>query len=110
MTAPRHDWRNRIDAALDVAAAARPPVYGDPKVMVTFRTSARALIRDAARMRGVTVAGFVRRASLAMAAEVLGTPYQDAIAADPTIQLIGYSPVLDSSGRVGGPWEIDRLK
>ena len=102
-------WQNRVDAALQVAEENAPPRYGHERIL--FRTTAGAYIRDAAAARGVSVAGFARRATLAMAAQVLGIPLPDLIAADPTVQLDGdYFPAPDPSGRVGGPWQITGLE
>lgn len=104
-------WQNRVDSAVGATESARGPVYGNPRFTVNFRTRAGHLIRAAAAQRGVTVAGFVRRASLAMAAEVLGASYAEAIETDPTIQLAGgYSPADDPTGALAGPWEIVALK
>jgi hypothetical protein len=104
-------WQNRVDAAVEAAEAARPDPAGNPKVMVTFRSDAAGLIRQAAAQRGVSVSGLARRATLAMAAQILGIPYAEAIATDPTIQLAGgYSPADDPAGTVGGPWEITGLR
>lgn len=103
-------WQNRVDAAVAATELTRGPFHGHPKITVHFRTAAHDIIRDAAAARGVTVAGFARRASLAMAANVLGLAFEDALAADPTIQLPGLAPAADPNGRIGGPWEIVALK
>jgi hypothetical protein len=110
MTRP-FDWKARVDAAVEQTTESRPPVYGNTRFMVNFRTPAGGLIRQAAEARGVTVAGFVRRATLAMVAQTLGMTYQQVIDADPTIQRAGkYSPAADPEGKIGGPWEIEGLK
>lgn len=104
-------WKDRVDVAIAAAEARRSPKYGNTKLEVSFRTPASSLIRDAALARGVTVSGFVRRASLAMTAQVLALAYQDLITADPTIQLVGaFAPAPDPGGRIGGPWEIVALR
>ena len=106
---PRHTWQNRVETALEVAEESMPPRYGHERIV--FRTTAGGYIRDAAAIRGITVSGFVRRATLAMAAEILDIPLPDLIAADPTIQLEGgYFPAPDPSGRIGGPWQITGLE
>ena len=104
-------WQNRVDSAVGAAESTRTPPMGNPRLTVHFRTRAGHIIKAAAAQRGVTVAGFVRRASLAMAAEVLGASYHDVIREDPTIQMAGgYAPADDPSGRLAGPWEIEALK
>lgn len=104
-------WKDRVDIAVAAAQAARRPPMGNDKLVATFRSPAAELIRQAAAARGVTVAGFIRRAALAMAAQTLEMTYDQVIAADPTIQLAGASsPAPDPSGRIGGPWEIERLR
>lgn len=109
MSAPRFDWKNRVDTALEQAEATLPPRLGHERIL--FRTTAGAFIRTAADQREVTVSGLARRATLAMTAQILGIEYRDLIAADPTIQLAGnYFPAPDPSGRIGGPWEILALK
>jgi uncharacterized protein (DUF1778 family) len=85
--------------------------YGQPKIKLSFRSPAVELIKAAAASRGVTMSGFIRRAALAMAAQVLGIPYQQAVDVDPTIQLaVGSAPVPDPSGQLAGPWEITALR
>ena len=104
-------WKDRVDAAL--AGVETSPAWdrGNTKLVASFRSPAPSLVREAAARRGVTVSGFVRRATLAMVAQTLGMDYLDVVAADPTIQLAGeYFPAPDPSGRIGGPWEIVALR
>lgn len=108
MSAPRFDWQHRVDAALELVESRRRPSMGAPRI--TFRSPAEHYIREAAARRGITAAALARRATLAVAAQILEVPFQDLCAADPTIQRLGFAPAADPSGRIGGPWQIAGFK
>jgi hypothetical protein len=101
-------WQNRVNAALELVELRRPESPGAPRV--SFRSPALPRLRLAAARRDVTVSTLARRASLAVAAQILGHPFEDLCAADPTLQRPGFAPVPDPSGRLGGPWAITGFK
>lgn len=104
------DWRVRVDMAVARALADKKPSYGAPGITARFRGGAGQLIREAAKARGITISAFIRRSTLAMAAQVLEIDYDQAVAYDPRFQWLGEGVVEDDTGRLAGPWEIVGLR
>lgn len=107
---PTDDWRAIVRA--DVAAL--PPRRGGDdaettKLNTDLRLGAFSIVREAARLRRISIPAFVRRAALAMACYDLGLPFSDALREDPRVTNLNGFPIDDAAGTRFGVWEIAAL-
>lgn len=76
---------------------------------VDFMVGAYSIIREAARLRRVSVPAFIRRAAYAMACYDLGMPLSDALERDPRMARENGFAIDDPEGLRFGVWEIAQL-
>lgn len=106
----RPEWVNSVLAAVDdlpeVRVNRRPNATA---VSTDFLPGAYGAIVKAAGARRLSVASYVRRAALALAAHDLGIPLSDLLERDPRMSRQGGFPVDDPDGSRFGPWVITEL-
>lgn len=105
------DWRDIVRA--DIAALPDRRGTEDAeatKVTADLLPGAYSIIREAAKVRRVSLSAYVRRAVLALACYDLGLPYSDAMRADSRITNMSGFPISDPDGTRFGAWEIAALK
>lgn len=103
-------WRESMKAqinSLPTAASASRPEAVDIRLDVL--PGAYGAILQAASARRVTVASFMRRAALAMAAHDLEIPLRELVERDPRMARDINMGVDDPTGRRFGAWEIAEL-
>lgn len=106
--------RETRDATLKAAIDALPRMRGgDNAETITtstdFRVGSFNIVIEAARLRHMSVGGYLRRAAFAMACHDLALPLSDALARDPRVTRETGWAVADPEGTIFGPWEIERL-
>ncbi|WNN94045.1 ribbon-helix-helix DNA binding domain protein [Microbacterium phage Fregley] len=107
------DWRTVIMDQVTVRAAdVREKNPGASNVAhisrVGFSVDAHRFLVQAARTRHISIAGYIRRATLARVAYDLGLPARDLFALDVGIMPIGRSGPAskDLDGKLYGSWEV----
>jgi hypothetical protein len=70
---------------------------------------ALGLVQEAARVRRLSTAAYLRRCALAMACHDLDIPFSDALARDSRLSRETGFAVDDPDGTKFGRWEIERL-
>jgi hypothetical protein len=97
--AKSHDTRKRSRGASDTAHISR----------VGFAVAAHKFLVLAARRRGISISGYIRRATLAVVAMDLGLKAIDLFEFDSGITPIGRvgsKPTKDLDGKLYGRWEV----
>jgi hypothetical protein len=102
------------DASLKAAINALPGVRGGDnpdtiQASTDFRTGSYTLVIEAARLRKMSVGGYLRRAAFAMACHDLGLPLSEALSRDPRATRENGFAAQDPEGTIFGLWEIERL-
>lgn len=107
------DWRSVIlDQVAVRAAEVREHNPGASDVAhisrVGFSVDAHRFLIQAARKRGISISGYIRRATLAVVAMDLGLPAEDLFSIDVAIAPIGRRgrPSKDLDGKLYGFWEV----
>lgn len=104
------DWRKALQAEVedlpDIGPQRRSDTLG---VEVDFIPGAYGTVREAAKIRRVSLAAFVRRSAYAMAAHDLEIPLMDIISRDPRMVRDTGQSMPDPQLRRFGLWEIERL-
>lgn len=75
-----------------------------------FLPRAYGVVLEAARVRRLSLAAYIRRAVYAMACHDLNLPLSEVLEIDPRMSRETGFPVDDPEGRKFGPWEIEKLK
>jgi hypothetical protein len=94
-----HDTQKRSRGASDSAHISR----------VGYSAAVHPYIVRAARQRGISISGYIRRASLALAAMDLGLEVVDLFGLDAAVTpigRIGAKPSKDLDGTLYGRWEV----
>jgi 2-keto-3-deoxy-6-phosphogluconate aldolase len=107
-------WRDMVRDAVAVQAAEvterHPGASADLRISrVGLSPEAHRFIVEAARRRGISISGYIRRASLAVAAMDLGLDPKDLFALDIGIAPIGRRgapPSKDLDGELYGDWAV----
>ena len=108
-------WRDRLRDQAEVnAAETRKNHAGASQTANISRVGFSSLVHPflvrACRQRGISVAGYIRRATLARVAADLGLTATDLFALDvgiTPIGRIGSRPTKDLDGALYGRWEVD---
>lgn len=105
------NWRDMVRADVAALPDSRRPRESDlVKATTDFRLGAHTAVTQAARLRGVTVAAYLRRAAYAMAAHDLGLGLHELTSRDDRMANgTGYS-IPDPHGTRFGVWEIESLR
>jgi hypothetical protein len=105
------DWREHI---MDQVTEKQVGGPGVKTIAVFFPPRWYSLVRDAARMRGLPLGGYVRRATMAFIAHDLGLDFDDVMRDEPLLRLVGHEPERNrrrhAKERGHGAWEILGLK
>lgn len=107
------DWRSVIMDQVAVRAAGvreRNPGASDVAHIsrVGFSVDAHRFLIQAARRRGISISGYIRRATLAVVAMDLGLEATDLFELDVAIAPVGRrgKPSRDLDGQLYGYWEV----
>lgn len=112
------DWRSMIaDQVAVTAADAREGRFGTAAnqrmTRVAFSLAAHPFLLRAAQRRGISLSGYVRRATMAHVALDLGLDPIELFKLDAAIAPIGeggdrWNPERDLDGALYGRWEVER--
>lgn len=83
---------------------------GTVRVDTDLMISVYSIVREAAKVRRITVAAYMRRAAMAMACHDLGLDLSEALTRDPRVSRDTGFATTDPEGTIFGPWEIERLR
>lgn len=104
------DWRASVAAAVaELPTAQRRGATDAAPVAIDILPGAYGAVLTAARARRVSVASYVRRAALAMAAHDLQVPLAHLLERDPRMARETGASMPDPTGTRFGFWEIERL-
>lgn len=106
----RSDWRDVIRADVAAMPQAKTDRIGLNHITTDFRQAAYGMLAGAARMRRLSLAAYVRRATLAMVAYDLGIDFRQLLEVDPRVSRETGFPVNDPDGTLFGPWAIAALE
>lgn len=104
------DWRDVVRADVNSMPPSVSDRNGLNKITTDFRFAAYGIIAGAARMRRMSLASYLRRAGLAMAAYDLGIELKALLEIDPRVARETGFVVSDPDGTLFGRWEIRALE
>lgn len=104
------NWRDAVAADVDALPERRSTTPKDStKVTVDFRGGVYGFLLEAARSRRLSVAAYVRRATMAMVAHDIGAGVRALTRLDPRMSRENGFGVSDPEAEIFGPWEIKEL-
>jgi hypothetical protein len=107
---PKPGGREAVLAAIAALPASRQDKPQDSvKIWSDFKNGAFGIVVQAAKVRRISLASYMRRATLAMACRDLEIPLSEALIRDPRIARDTGTPIPDPEGVKFGPWEIEKL-
>lgn len=109
-------WKQQVKDSVAVKAAETVARHSGSSAVahisrVGISTKAHPFLVRAARARGISISGYIRRATLAMVALDLGLEATDLFELDVAIAPIGRTgekPSRDLDGALYGRWEVQR--
>ncbi len=105
------DWREVVAANVDALPKRRSTIPEDAtKVTVDFRGGVHGFLLEAARSRGLSLAAYVRRAALAVAAHDVGVATAALTGLDPRVSRETGFSVSDPGATMFGPWQIEGMR
>lgn len=101
------DWWTILD---DQMASQEPHRAARRSIAINYPTDLYAYVLEAARLRGISMTAYQRRASLAFAAHDLGFDWLEAMLSEPPVGSFDSPGKGVKSDGIGfGPWRIDAL-
>lgn len=102
------DWQQRVLDGYDEQHSGRK---GRRSVGIVLQSEELMVLREAARRRDISLAAFVRRCALAVAAHDLGVPYLALTVIEGPVTRFGiHEQGRDYAGKGFGPWIITEMR